>query len=66
MFLTPNYRHKDGKDPACGSLVETVRAPRGPRQRTLCYPGELNHSAQTRWVKAIEVLNKQGKRRSVG
>src|SRR5437667_2746955 len=40
--------------------VETVRAPGGPRQRTLCYLGELNGSAQARWLKTIEVFNEQG------
>jgi hypothetical protein len=42
------------------SLVETVRTPDGPRQRTLCYLGELNDSAQARWLKTIEVFNEQG------
>ena len=65
MFLRPNYRHKDGKDHSYWSLVETVRMRDGPRQRTLCYLGELNHSAQTRWVKAIEVFNEQGERRQL-
>jgi transposase len=41
-------------------LVETVRTPDGPRQRTLCYLGELNDSAQARWLKTIEVFNEQG------
>jgi len=41
-------------------LVETVRTPDGPRQRTLSYLGELNSSAQARWVKTIEVFNEQG------
>jgi hypothetical protein len=65
MFLRPNYRHKDGKDHSYWSLGETVRTPAGPRQRTRCYLGELNHSAQTRWVKAIEVFNEQGERRQL-
>jgi hypothetical protein len=62
MFLRPNYRHKDGKDPSYGSLVETGRTRDGPRQRTLCYLGELKQSAQTRWVKTIKVFNKQDER----
>ena len=33
---------------------------RGPRQRTLCYLGELNDSAQVRWLKTIEVFNENG------
>jgi transposase len=60
MFLRPNCRSKDGKDHTYWSLVETVRTGNGPRQRTLCYLGELNGSAQARWLKTIEVFNEQG------
>jgi transposase len=60
MFLRPNRRGKDGKDHTYWSLVETVRTPDGPRQRTLCYLGELNGSAQARWLRTIEVFNEQG------
>jgi Transposase len=60
MFLRPNHRSKDGKDHTYWSLVETVRTPEGPRQKTLCYLGELNGSVQTRWLKTIEVFNEQG------
>ncbi|HKC70920.1 MAG TPA: IS1634 family transposase [Terriglobales bacterium] len=45
--------------------METVRTPDGPRQRTVCYLGELNHSAQARWLKAIEVFNEQGECRQL-
>src|SRR6202158_2996226 len=60
MFLRPNYRAKDGKDHIYWSLVETLRPVDGPRQRTLCYLGELNSSAQARWLKTIEVFNEHG------
>ena len=60
MFLRPNYRAKDGKDHTYWSLVETVRTVDGPRQRTLCYLGELNGSAQARWLKSVGVFNEQG------
>jgi transposase len=60
MFLRSHSREKDGKDHSYWSLVETVRTPDGPRQRTLCYLGELNGSAQARWLKTIEVFNEQG------
>ena len=60
MFLRPNHRTKDGKDHTYWSLVETVRTVDGPRQRTLCYLGELNGSAQARWLKSVEVFNEQG------
>jgi transposase len=60
MFLRPNHRDKDGKDHTYWSLVETVRTPDGPRQKTLCYLGELNSSAQARWLTTVEVFNEQG------
>jgi transposase len=60
MFLRRHARCKGGKDHTYWSLVETVRTPDGPRQRTLCYLGELNDSAQARWLKTIEVFNEQG------
>jgi transposase len=60
MFLRPNHRDKDGKDHTYWSLVETVRTPDGPRQKTVCYLGELNSSAQARWLRTIEVFNEQG------
>ena len=62
MFLRPNRRSKDGKEHTYWSLVETVRTADGPRQKTLCYLGELNGSAQTRWLKTVEVFNEQGER----
>lgn len=62
MFLRPHHRDKDGKRHTYWSLVETVRTPDGPRQRTLCHLGELNDSAQARWLKTIEVFNDSGER----
>ena len=60
MFLRSHARSKDGKPHTYWSLVETVRTPDGPRQKTLCYLGELNSSAQARWLKTVEVFNEQG------
>jgi hypothetical protein len=60
MFLRSNRRSKDGKNHTYWSLVETVRTPDGPRQKTLCYLGELNSSGQARWLKTIEVFNERG------
>jgi transposase len=60
MFLRQHGRNKDGKDHTYWSLVETVRTPDGPRQKTICYLGELNSSAQARWLKTVEVFNDQG------
>src|SRR5947207_13985435 len=60
MFLRSHGRKKDGKDHTYWSLVETVRTTDGPRQKTLCYLGELNSSAQARWLTTVEVFNEQG------
>jgi len=65
MFLRPNHRGKDGKDHTYWSLVETVRTPDGPRQKTLCYLGELNSSAQARWLTTVEVFNEEGETRQL-
>jgi transposase len=62
MYLRPHHRDKDGKRHTYWSLVETVRTADGPRQRTLCHLGELNDSAQARWLKTIEVFNEAGER----
>jgi transposase len=60
MFLRKLRVHKDGKEHGYWSLVETLRTADGPRQRTLCYLGELNSSAHARWQKTVEVFNEQG------
>ncbi len=60
MFLRQHQRVKDGKEHGYWSLVETLRTADGPRQRTLCYLGELNDSAHARWQKTVEVFNEQG------
>ncbi len=60
MFLRTHRRQKDGKQHTYWSLVETIRTAAGPRQRTMCYLGELNDSTQARWLKTIEVFNEQG------
>lgn len=65
MFLRRHRRTKDGKPHSYWSLVETVRTPDGPRQRRLCYLGELNEPAQARWLKTIEVFNAQGESRQL-
>jgi len=65
MFLRSHRRIKDGKPHTYWSLVETVRTASGPRQRALCYLGELNGSAQSRWLKTVEVFNEQGQSRQL-
>jgi hypothetical protein len=65
VFLRSHGRDKDGKHHNYFSLVETVRTPDGPRQRTLCYLGELHHREQTRWHKAVEVFTDDGQSRQL-
>ena len=65
MYLRELRPKKDGKEHSYWSLVETVRSPEGPRQRTLCYLGELNTSAQARWQKTIAVFNEHGESRQL-
>ena len=65
MFLRPHQRSKDGKDHTYWSLVETVRTANGPRQKTVCYLGELNNSAEGRWHRTVEVFNQQGEARQL-
>lgn len=60
MLLRPHTRNTDGKQHRYWSLVETVRTPDGPRQRRPCYLGELNDSAQARWLRTVDVFNAQG------
>jgi transposase len=60
MYLRANRRSKDGKQHTYWSLVESVRTPDGPRQRTLCHLGELNGSDHARWLRTVEVFNEQG------
>jgi hypothetical protein len=60
MFLGPNQRSKDGKEHTYWSLVESVRTPDGPRQRTLCHWGELNGPDQARWLRTVDVFNEHG------
>jgi len=65
MFLRSHSRSKDGKVHVYWSLAETVRTPDGPRQKTICYLGELNSSAEARWLKTVDVFNEQGEARQL-
>ena len=65
MFLRTHRRFKDGKDHVYWSLCETVRTAEGPRQRILCYLGELNSREEGRWRKTIRVFNREGEERQL-
>jgi hypothetical protein len=64
MFPRPHRRNKDGKHHTCWSLVETVRTPE-VRVRKLSAVRALKSSAQTRWLKTVEVFNEQGDARQL-
>lgn len=46
MFLRKNRRTKNGKPHIYWSLVETIRTPKGPRQRVVGYLGDLNEERE--------------------
>lgn len=46
MFLRKNRRTKSGKPHFYWSLVETIRTPKGPRQRVVGYLGDLNEEKE--------------------
>ena len=46
MFLRKNRRTRDGKSHICWSLVETIRTPKGPRQRVVGYLGDLDEEKE--------------------
>src|SRR3989344_5066637 len=60
MYLRKHARIKDCKSHIYWSLMETVRTDGGPRQRLLCYLGELNNSRMRSWRKVIKVFNDEG------
>lgn len=53
MFLRKNRRIKDGKPHYYWSLVETIRTPKGPRQRVVSYLGDLNEAQQESYAACI-------------
>jgi hypothetical protein len=55
-FCANTIGAKTVRSAGIGRWLETVRTPDGPRQRTICYLGELNDSAQAGWQKTIEAL----------
>lgn len=60
MFLKKHIKVKDGKNHLYWSLTETVRTEEGPRQRLLCYLGELNSSRIKSWRRMVRLFNDEG------
>ena len=62
MFLRPHQRSKAARTVRITHLLVAGRDGAkvdSPRQRALCYLGELNGSAQARWLKSVEVFHEQ-------
>lgn len=49
MFLRKVWRRKNGKQHRYWALAETLRTPRGPRQRIVAWLGELSEGADRDW-----------------
>ena len=56
MFLRKNRRTKNGKPHIYWSLVETIRTPRGPRQRIVGYLGDLNEAKEDLYQGLVKQL----------
>ncbi|MEK6891040.1 MAG: IS1634 family transposase [Nanoarchaeota archaeon] len=59
MFLRRISNNKNGKSNGYWALVESFRAPEGPRQRTVSYLGELAPSDRAGWAELRRVLNRE-------
>jgi transposase len=58
MFIRKNRRKKkSGKAHIYWTLVETIRTPKGPRQRIVGYLGDLSDSEQASYDQTRKVLN---------
>lgn len=59
MFLRKNRRTKDGKPHVYWSLVETVRTPKGPRQKVVGYLGDLDEEKEDLYRGMVKRLKGQ-------
>jgi transposase len=58
MFIRKNRRKKkNGRTHVYWTLVETIRTPKGPRQRIVGYLGDLDESCQQGYDQTAKVLN---------
>ena len=57
MYLRHCARMKCGKDHVYWQLVESVRTPKGSRQRTVAYLGELRAGEKTGWARLASNLD---------
>jgi hypothetical protein len=59
MFLRRCERRKNGKGHTYWALVESLRTPKGSRQRVVAYLGELKRSAKNGWAQLCRRLNQE-------
>ena len=59
MFLRKMRRRKDGKVHTYWALVESVRTPRGPRQRVVAHLGELSAGRRVGFERLGEELQRR-------
>ena len=57
MFIRKHRKKKNGKTHVYWTLVETIRTPKGPRQRIVGYLGDLSEQDQQSYGKTAKVLN---------
>lgn len=65
MFLRRYQRMRAGKAHRYFALVENLRTENGPRQRIVCYLGELNADAERKWQRTVVFHNRQGDERQL-
>ena len=59
MFLRRCERRKNGKGHTYWALVESLRTPKGSRQRVVAYLGELKRSEKNGWAQLCRRLNQE-------
>ena len=57
MFLRKNRKKKNGKIYIYWSMVETIRTPKGPRQRVIGQLGDLNEAEQSAYEKTAKLIS---------
>ncbi len=57
MFLRKHRRKKNGKVHIYWSIVETIRTPKGPRQRVIGHLGDLSETDQSAYEKTAQLIS---------
>ena len=50
MFIRKTVKRHNGRTYSTYLLVEAVRTPRGPRQKTICSLGDLSPGPRQKWL----------------